>query len=808
MENGKAKTVNQVMKMELPIFNGKNYAEWAEIAKLVIQSLGVKAWQVILGTVPALAADATAAVREAREELISNVRITLLYGLGNEYRTPYLETQDPKVIWDKLKAQFERIKQNDIHSMNTDLFNLRLEEGGDFDNHLNKMEGIFCKLKSAGAEMAEGMRLSILYHSLPPAYGTTISNLHALAHTDTVVTFDLAKGHITNYYRDHIKNAIKPSGGLALTTRRDGDGGSSSANRGGHSGRDHHHRHQSNSRGNRGGNRGSNRGGFGGRNRHFGHNRGHQGHNRGGQGHNHYGNQDQSPNINVSYCLICKMRNHDTLDCRQLLNAVRRKGGNSNQGFALAVFMFNTYTLPPGIKDPFIYDSGASQHMCPNKLWFHSLTPLSPTVNVYLGDNTALEATGVGQLIVLMRLPSGKATTTVNNVLFVPKLMVTLISLSVVAKTCNTLVTDTGIEVYYRGDNSLIATGRLIDHLYYLDADVVMAPTANAATTSDYSAITLHKKLGHMSHQRITETLQITQGLEKYSRDNIDEKCESCILAKQHRSVIPKTAATHRAIDPLTRIHSDYCGPYATRSKGGANGVILFMDDYSRFPEVIYTTAKSQVAPVFKTFVLKYETKLGRKVKILRSDSKGEYTGHEMVTFCEGSGIKQELAAPHSQFQDGVAERFFQTFNEMVRVFLTQANMPHSFWAEAGNIATWILRRVHTKALSGVTPIEAFLGEKPDFSYLHTFGCKAWAYIHGRKPKLADRSALCIYLSPTENPGTHKLYNPSTQKFITSRDVIFDDSSFFYVEKLTNRVRFNSPDSNKEFSLLVCKYHT
>ena len=47
-----------------------------------------------------------------------------------------------------------------------------------------------------------------MYHSLPSSYKTVINNLNTLAHTNTVVNFDLAKGHISNYYRDQIKVLI------------------------------------------------------------------------------------------------------------------------------------------------------------------------------------------------------------------------------------------------------------------------------------------------------------------------------------------------------------------------------------------------------------------------------------------------------------------------------------------------------------------------------------------------------------------------------------------------------------------------
>jgi len=172
-----------------------------------------------------------------------------------------------------------------------------------------------------------------------------------------------------------------------------------------------------------------------------------------------------------------------------------------------------------------------------------------------------------------------------------------------------------------------------------------------------------------MSHSRIIETTRLSIGLEKYSTEKIDLNCEPCVKAKQHRSIIPKRTANHRATEPLARVHSDYCGPYSTRSKGGANGVFLFIDDNTRFPELTFVHSKSEALPSFQNFTIKYETMTGYKVKILRSDCEGEYSGSGMVDYCKMKGIQQELTAPHLSFQDGVAERFFQTLNDMIRVF-------------------------------------------------------------------------------------------------------------------------------------------
>ena len=48
---------------------------------------------------------------------------------------------------------------------------------------------------------------------------------------------------------------------------------------------------------------------------------------------------------------------------------------------------------------------------------------------------------------------------------------------------------------------------------------------------------------------------------------------------------------------------------------------------------------------------------MGKKIKALRSDNGGEYTGHEFEDFCIQHGIHRQLTVPYNPQQNGVAER-------------------------------------------------------------------------------------------------------------------------------------------------------
>ena len=51
------------------------------------------------------------------------------------------------------------------------------------------------------------------------------------------------------------------------------------------------------------------------------------------------------------------------------------------------------------------------------------------------------------------------------------------------------------------------------------------------------------------------------------------------------------------------------------------------------------------------------ENQREKKIKILRSDSGGEYTSNDMTKFCQEHGIIHEVTAPYTPQSNGVAER-------------------------------------------------------------------------------------------------------------------------------------------------------
>ena len=122
------------------------------------------------------------------------------------------------------------------------------------------------------------------------------------------------------------------------------------------------------------------------------------------------------------------------------------------------------------------------------------------------------------------------------------------------------------------------------------------------------------------------------------------------------------------------------------------------------------------------------EKSTGRKLKTLRTDSGGEFTSTEFNAYLK-EGVRHELTVPKTPEQNGVAERMNRTLVETVRSMLSSAKLPHKFWAEALSTAAYLRHRSPTKTVKGMTPYEAWKGEKPLVDHLRVFGCQAYAQI-------------------------------------------------------------------------------
>jgi hypothetical protein len=106
---------------------------------------------------------------------------------------------------------------------------------------------------------------------------------------------------------------------------------------------------------------------------------------------------------------------------------------------------------------------------------------------------------------------------------------------------------------------------------------------------------------------------------------------------------------------------------------------------------------------------------------------------------------------------------------------LSDANLPKSYWLEALNY-TVLLHNVSPSESLGTTPMEEYIGIKPDVSQLQVFGCVAHVHVpaHARS-KLSAHSMACTFLSFAQQCSAFCLVHRPTKKFLESCDIIFNE---------------------------------
>ena len=107
---------------------------------------------------------------------------------------------------------------------------------------------------------------------------------------------------------------------------------------------------------------------------------------------------------------------------------------------------------------------------------------------------------------------------------------------------------------------------------------------------------------------------------------------------------------------------------------------------------------------------------------------------------------------------------------------LTDATLPKTYWYDAIHYTAHIHNVTPTQALDGMTPEEAWSGNKPDVSNIRIFGSRAFMHIPEKdRDKLSAHSLVCTFLGFAEHRKAYKLVHRPSCQFFQSCDIVFDE---------------------------------
>ena len=125
---------------------------------------------------------------------------------------------------------------------------------------------------------------------------------------------------------------------------------------------------------------------------------------------------------------------------------------------------------------------------------------------------------------------------------------------------------------------------------------------------------------------------------------------------------------------------------------------------------------------------------------------------------------------------------------------MSHANMTIEFWVEAINTAAYLRNRRPTVAVKGATSQDCLFGIRSQTCPILEFSAvQHFPTINPEKQrkKFDEKSRKVVFVGYPEGTKGYKLYDPSTRKFIRSRDVVFVERKFHNVD--TSSTEFYLP---------------
>jgi transposase InsO family protein len=415
------------------------------------------------------------------------------------------------------------------------------------------------------------------------------------------------------------------------------------------------------------------------------------------------------------------------------------------------------------LSNQWIFDTGATSHMCSNADLFSSLRP--DTGSVSLADQSTVGVTGIGTVIIYCIANGIVTTITLHDVLLVPDLGRSLFSWRAAKRKNSCYLIDNGtLELRMKSDDSTFLQTRDVDQNFIVNT---CDNSANLATYQYW-----HGALGHPSVTSLRPNL--------YQDGNLiptvpkDFECHTCRISKsKHR--VPRPIG-FRAKERFDLVHSDICGPFPHPDLDGNRYFLTVIDDQTRFSKVYFLKEKSQAAQTLIGFIRYVQTQFGKTIKALKTDQGGEYISNTLTDFLTENGIEHIFSPAYLHESNGTAERYNQTLCTIARAGMTVfPNHPH-LWSEAIYYACFTKNRLPHSALQGETPFFIFWNEQPEIKNLRPFGSSCYTHIptETRAPgKLLPRALEGRFVGYSRSDKIYRIYVPDEDRVYESRDIIF-----------------------------------
>ncbi|KAJ8129613.1 hypothetical protein O1611_g4017 [Lasiodiplodia mahajangana] len=301
-----------------------------------------------------------------------------------------------------------------------------------------------------------------------------------------------------------------------------------------------------------------------------------------------------------------------------------------------------------------------------------------------------------------------------------------------------------------------------------------------------------HLRLGHPGPEVLNHLPGHSKGVRVKGTTSVE--CDACGRSKAKRKIRRQTR--EKPSRPGQRIAVDFLD--LEPDSEGFWSAMLCTDRYSGYVFDVYLKRRTADALVeaFKYLLGVLANQYHIKPEVLECDNE-IVKAEALESFLrQEQHIRIEPSAPHTQAQNGGAERSGGVIKEKARAMRMGAKLPSFLWVETYKAAVYLHNRTPKYQLFWQSPYETFYtylayrdgivvqDRKPQQAHLRAYGCKAFAMsadaLEKRKRlQKLNPKAWIGYLVGYNSTNIYRIWNPMTNEVMAVRDVAFNETEFF-----------------------------
>ena len=299
---------------------------------------------------------------------------------------------------------------------------------------------------------------------------------------------------------------------------------------------------------------------------------------KGGAHKNEKKGKDMSAVKKETQCFQCGQKGHWKRECKngqkksekdkEASKEKEKEGSKHAERAELGrAFMMRGNWTNSSIREDWISDSGASQHICGDLAWFEEYRNYPVPRSVYLADNSSVKALAEGTVSLSALKGTTWETVWLYNVLYIPG-AVNLFSEIVLASKGYTIVRSKDETDFYSTKNLKIPVlkAKSVGNAY------VMCFKSLKSTSSAFRVSTKrwHQRLSHVNPQYVLETVK-RKAVYGIKESELHDKfsCEDCHMGKATRLPSPPVKKKRETL-PGQMVYADLAGKMPVPSLGGA----------------------------------------------------------------------------------------------------------------------------------------------------------------------------------------------------------------------------------------------